>query len=123
VTVIPHFAAVGTRNPEAGLKITSITRLSTHNRLQPPPTTYQEVDGEVEVLNQLVLGHLDVANGDGQTQDFLHLELDGCFDVLHLHDQHSAGDSPIIAGVYRGWRGPKFLEYLFILCFERATEV
>ena len=29
---------------------------------------YQEIDGQVDVLNQLVLGHVHVANGDVEAQ-------------------------------------------------------
>ena len=36
------------------------------------------------VLDQVVLGHADVADGHGQAKDLLHLELDGGLDVVDL---------------------------------------
>ena len=44
----------------------------------------QEVDGQHDVLHNLVLGHGDVTNGNGQTQDLLQLELDGGSDFVGL---------------------------------------
>ena len=44
----------------------------------------QEVDGQMGVLDQVVLGHADVADGHGQAKDLLHLELDGGLDVVDL---------------------------------------
>lgn len=44
----------------------------------------QEVDGQHDVLHNFVLGHGDVTNGDGQTQDLLQLELDGGSDFVGL---------------------------------------
>ena len=38
---------------------------------------HEEVDCQVEVLDQLVLAHSHVTNGNGQAEDLLHLELDG----------------------------------------------
>ena len=45
---------------------------------------HQEVHGEADVLHQLVLRHLDVAHGDVQAEDLLHLELDGGLDIIDL---------------------------------------
>lgn len=45
---------------------------------------HEEVDGQVNVLHQLVLAHVDVADGDRQAQDLLHLELDGGLDLVNL---------------------------------------
>ena len=43
----------------------------------------QEVDAHVDVLDQLVVAHGHVTDGNSQAQDLLHLELDG---GLHLSD-------------------------------------
>ena len=43
----------------------------------------QEIDGHVDVLDQLIVVHLDITYGNSQTKDFLHLEFDGSF---HLFD-------------------------------------
>ncbi len=45
---------------------------------------HQEVHGQADVLHQLVLGHLDVAHGDVQAEDLLHLELDGGLEDIDL---------------------------------------
>jgi hypothetical protein len=42
------------------------------------------VDGQHEVGNKLLLGHLDVADGDTKAQNLLELELDGGLDVVDL---------------------------------------
>lgn len=42
------------------------------------------VDGQHEVGNELVLGQVDVTDGDTETQHLLELELDGRLDVVHL---------------------------------------
>ena len=44
----------------------------------------QEVDRQVEVLDDLILGHTDVTDGDVEAEDLLHLELDGGLDVIDL---------------------------------------
>ena len=44
----------------------------------------EEVHGQVHVLSKLLLGHLHVADGDIQTENLLHLELDGGLEVQHL---------------------------------------
>ena len=43
----------------------------------------QEVHGEMDVLDELLLSHPDIADRHGQTEDLLHLELDG---GLQVHD-------------------------------------
>lgn len=48
---------------------------------------HQKVDGGVEVENKLILGHINVSNGDAEGQDLLHLELDGGLDVIDLVDK------------------------------------
>ena len=45
---------------------------------------HQEVHGEPHVLDQLVLGHLNIAHGHAQAEDLLHLELDGGLQVVDL---------------------------------------
>lgn len=45
---------------------------------------HEEVDGQVNVLHQLVLVHVDVSDGDGEAQHLLHLELDGGLDLVDL---------------------------------------
>lgn len=42
------------------------------------------VDGEHEVGNKLLLGHIDVADSDTKAQHLLELELDGGLDVVDL---------------------------------------
>ncbi len=44
----------------------------------------QEVDGKHDVGEQLVVGHLDVANGDTEAENLLELELDGALDLVDL---------------------------------------
>ena len=48
---------------------------------------HQEVDGHLDVHEQLLLGHGDVADGNTHAQHLLQLELDGGLDVLHLVSQ------------------------------------
>jgi hypothetical protein len=48
--------------------------------------TNQEIDGHVDVLDQLVVVHLHVTNGNGQTKNFLHLEFNGSFHLLDFSD-------------------------------------
>ena len=45
---------------------------------------HQEVHGQVDVLGQFLLGHLNVSNGNIQAENLLHLELDGGLQVEHL---------------------------------------
>ena len=45
---------------------------------------HQEVHGQVNVLDQLLLGHANIANSNTQAQDLLHLELDGGLEVEGL---------------------------------------
>lgn len=57
----------------------------------------QEVDGQHDVSNQLVLSHLDVANSNTQAKNLLELELDGGTDFIGLDGQvivvrHSSGE-------------------------------
>lgn len=44
----------------------------------------QEVDGHHDVGEELILGHLDVADSDTQAEDLLELELDGGTDLVGL---------------------------------------
>ena len=44
----------------------------------------QEVHGQVNVLDQFLLGHANITNGNTQTQHLLHLELDGGLEVQSL---------------------------------------
>lgn len=44
----------------------------------------EEVDGEHDVGEQLVVGHLDVADGDTEAQDLLELELERRLDLVDL---------------------------------------
>merc|ERR1711930_26396 len=39
----------------------------------------QEIDGHVDVLDQLIVVHVDITDGNGQAQNFFHLEFDGLF--------------------------------------------
>ena len=45
---------------------------------------HEEVHGQVDVLDELLLTHLHVAHGDAEAQNLLHLELDGGLQVEHL---------------------------------------
>ena len=45
---------------------------------------HEEVHGEVDVLDELLLRHLNVSNSNIQAQNLLHLELDGGLEVEHL---------------------------------------
>ena len=45
---------------------------------------HEEVHGQVDVLDELLLTHLHVAHGDAETEDLLHLELDGGLEVQGL---------------------------------------
>jgi len=45
---------------------------------------HEEVDGQVEVLDQLILAHSHVTDGNGQAEDLLHLELDGALEFGNL---------------------------------------
>ena len=45
---------------------------------------HQEVHGQVDVLSQLLLCHLNVSNGNVKAENLLHLELDGGLHVIHL---------------------------------------
>ena len=54
---------------------------------------HEEVHGEMDVLSQLFLGHLNIANGNIQAENLLHLELDGGLQVEHLRlDVIGVGD-------------------------------
>lgn len=44
----------------------------------------QEVDRELDVLVQLLSGHVDVANCNTHAQHLLQLELDGCLKLINL---------------------------------------
>ena len=45
---------------------------------------HEEVDGQVDVGEQLGFGHLDVADGDAEAESLLELELDGALDFVEL---------------------------------------
>ena len=45
---------------------------------------HQKVHCETDVLHQLLLRHLNVAHGHTETQDLLHLELDGGLEDIDL---------------------------------------
>ena len=54
---------------------------------------HQEVHGQVDVLSQLFLSHLNVSNSNIQAENLLHLELDGGLQVEHLRlDVIGVGD-------------------------------
>ena len=44
----------------------------------------QEVHGKMNILDQIILGHAHVSYCNRQTQNLLHLELDGRLQVIHL---------------------------------------
>merc|ERR1719326_1556401 len=46
----------------------------------------QEIDGHVDVLDQLIVVHVDITDGDGQAQNFFHLEFDGLFHFFDFGD-------------------------------------
>ena len=45
---------------------------------------HEEVHGQTDVLHQLVIRHLNVAHGNVQAEDLLHLELDGGLEDIHF---------------------------------------
>ena len=47
----------------------------------------QKVHSQSDVLNELILSHLDVTNGHTQAKNLLHLELDGGLQIVHLRVQ------------------------------------
>ena len=56
----------------------------------------QEVHGQMDVLDQLLVRHADVSDGDGETKDLLHLELDGGLQVVGLGGQ-------VVVVSHQGW--------------------
>merc|ERR1712027_31976 len=56
----------------------------------------KEVHGQVNVLDQILLGHTNIANSHAETQNLLHLELDGGLEVEGLLLQ-------IVAVSHQGW--------------------
>ena len=44
----------------------------------------QEVDGHGEVVDELIVVHVDVTDGNVEAEDLLHLELDGSLDFVDL---------------------------------------
>jgi len=46
--------------------------------------TNQEINAHINILDQLIVVHINVANGNRQTKHFLHLELDGGFHLFDL---------------------------------------
>ena len=65
---------------------------------------HEEVHGEVDVLDELLLRHLHVPDGDAEAEYLLHLELDGGLEVKHLLGQvvavsHQGGE---LASLERG---------------------
>jgi hypothetical protein len=45
------------------------------------------IDGQHDVRDQLILGHIDVSDGNTHTQDLLQLEFDGGLDFVDLGAQ------------------------------------
>ena len=45
---------------------------------------HQEVHGQVDVLDELLLPHLHIAHGDAEAENLLHLELDGGLEDIAL---------------------------------------
>ena len=45
---------------------------------------HQEIDRQVNILCQVIIGHVNVTDSNTEAQNFLHLELDGCLDFLNL---------------------------------------
>ncbi len=45
---------------------------------------HEEVDGQVDVGEQLGFGHLDVADGDAEAEGLLELKLHGALDFVEL---------------------------------------
>ncbi|KAL6030929.1 hypothetical protein STEG23_024417 [Scotinomys teguina] len=44
----------------------------------------QEIDSQVDVVDQLIISHLHMANSNRQTQHLLHLELDRGFHLINF---------------------------------------
>jgi len=64
---------------------------------------YEEVDGEGDVGDELILGVLDVAHGDSQAQHLLQLELDSASHHRHL-------GLHILVGSQQGWELTGFVQ-------------
>merc|ERR1711915_862134 len=47
----------------------------------------REVHGEMDILDKFILAHSNITNSDRQTQNLLHLELDGCLEIVNLLPQ------------------------------------
>jgi len=63
----------------------------------------QEIDAHVDVLDQLIVVHLDVTDGNSQAQNLLHLELDGGF---HLTDF----GGHVVSGGQNTWKFTGFVQ-------------
>merc|ERR1712066_519694 len=65
----------------------------------------QEIDAHVDVLDQLVVVHVDIADSDGQAEDLLHLELDGGLHLadLSVHVVASRQDGWELTGLVQTW--------------------
>lgn len=65
----------------------------------------QEIDAHVDVLDQLIVVHLDVTDSNGQAQNLLHLELDGGFHLTDLggHIVTSGQDTWKLTGFVQTW--------------------
>ena len=74
----------------------------------------EEVHGEMDVLYELLLGHLHIAHRHGEAENLLHLELDGGLQVGDLGRQvvavgHQGGELP-------GLRLTNIRSVRFIVC-------
>merc|ERR1711915_912361 len=47
----------------------------------------REVHSEMDILDKFILAHSNITNSDRQTQNLLHLELDGCLEIVNLLPQ------------------------------------
>jgi hypothetical protein len=65
----------------------------------------QEVNAHVDVLDQLIVVHVNITDGNSQAQDLLHLELDGGLHLsnLSVHVVASRQDTWKLTGLVQTW--------------------
>ena len=65
----------------------------------------EEVDRQMNVLGELIWIHVNVTDGDGQAENFLHLELDGGLDFVDLlrHGLGVSQETRELSGLVETW--------------------
>jgi len=85
-SAVAHFLVEAVRRPHGALEVDGLEILPALLEQR-----HQEVDCHVGVLADLLLGHLDVADGAAEAEDFLELEAHGRLDLGDLLDEVVAG--------------------------------